>query len=39
VPAKLSSAESDLLRQYAELRGESVADGGGLFSKIKSAFS
>jgi len=39
VPAKLSSAESDLLRQYAELRGEVVADAGGLFSKIKSAFS
>jgi molecular chaperone DnaJ len=39
VPAKLSSAESELLRQYAELRGESVADAGGLFSKIKSAFS
>ena len=39
VPAKLSSAESDLLRQYAELRGESVAEAGGLFSKIKSAFT
>jgi molecular chaperone DnaJ len=39
VPSKLSSAESDLLRQYAELRGESVAEPGGLFSKIKSAFS
>jgi molecular chaperone DnaJ len=39
VPGKLSSAESDLLRQYAELRGESVAEPGGLFSKIKSAFS
>ena len=31
--------KSDLLRQYAELRGESVAEPGGLFSKIKSAFS
>ena len=39
VPSKLSSAESDLLRQYAELRGESVAEHGGLFSRIKSAFS
>jgi molecular chaperone DnaJ len=39
VPAKLSTAESELLRQYAELRGEPVADAGGLFSKIKSAFS
>jgi molecular chaperone DnaJ len=39
VPSKLSSAESDLLRQFAELRGESVAEPGGLFSKIKSAFS
>ena len=36
---KLSDAEADLLRQYAELRGESVAEAGGLFSKIKSAFS
>jgi molecular chaperone DnaJ len=39
VPTKLSSAESDLLRQFAELRGEPVAEPGGLFSKIKSAFS
>ena len=39
VPSKLSTAESDLLRQYAEGRGESVAEAGGLFSQIKSAFS
>jgi molecular chaperone DnaJ len=39
VPTKLASGEAELLRQYAELRGESVAEGGGLFSKIKSAFS
>lgn len=39
VPTKLSQQETDLLRQLAELRGESVAEPGGLFSKIKSAFS
>ncbi len=39
VPTKLAAAEADLLRQYAEARGESVSEGGGLFSKIKSAFS
>jgi molecular chaperone DnaJ len=39
VPAKLSQQESDLLRQFAELRGEVIAEPGGLFSKIKSAFS
>jgi molecular chaperone DnaJ len=39
VPTKLSAPEADLLRQYAEARGESVSEGGGLFSKIKSAFS
>ena len=40
VPTKLSTDEIDLLRRFAELRGESVGDGGtSLFSKIKSAFS
>lgn len=40
VPTKLSSEEAELLRQFAERRGETVGDGGGgLFSKIKSAFS
>jgi len=39
VPTKLSPQESDLLRQYAEGRGETVSEPGGLFSKIKSAFS
>ena len=39
VPTKLASGEAELLRQYAELRGESIAESGGLFSKIKSAFS
>ena len=39
VPMKLSQQESDLLRQFAESRGEVVGEPGGLFSKIKSAFS
>lgn len=39
VPTKLSAAETDLLRQFAEARGEVVGEAGGLFSKIKSAFS
>lgn len=40
VPMKLSDAEIDLLRQYAEGRGEEVGhDKEGLFSRIKSAFS
>jgi molecular chaperone DnaJ len=39
VPTKLSTQESDLLRQFAESRGEVVGEQGGLFSKIKSAFS
>ena len=40
VPTKLSDEESKLLRQFAELRGESVAEPGkGLKSRIKSAFS
>ena len=40
VPTKLSSAETDLLRSFAEQRGEEVGEHGtSLFSKIKSAFS
>jgi molecular chaperone DnaJ len=40
VPTKLSDDERDLLRKLAEARGEHVAESeGGLFSKIKSAFS
>jgi molecular chaperone DnaJ len=40
VPDKLSAEEAGLLRQYAELRGESVApEDEGLFSRIRSAFS
>lgn len=41
VPTKLSTAEEDLLRQYAATRGEEVLPPGhkGLFSRIKSAFS
>jgi len=38
VPTKLSNEERDALRQYAELRGETVTEA-GLVSKIKSAFS
>lgn len=40
VPTKLSPQEAELLRTFAEGRGETVGEGGtGLFSKIKSAFS
>lgn len=39
VPTKLTDAETDLLRQLAELRGEDVGPPDkGLFSRIKSAF-
>ncbi len=38
-PTKLTRAEEDLLRQYAEAHGEAVAPPeSGLFSRIKSAF-
>jgi molecular chaperone DnaJ len=38
-PTKLGKVEEDLLRQYAEARGEAVAPPeSGLFSRIKSAF-
>jgi molecular chaperone DnaJ len=40
VPTKLTDEEVDLLRAYAEGRGEVVGNGKeGLFSRIKSAFS
>lgn len=41
VPTKLTDAEVELLKQFAAGRGEVVGEGGhgGLFSKIKSAFS
>ena len=40
VPTKLTDAESDLLRRFAEGRGEPVGTGdNGLFSRIKSAFT
>lgn len=40
-PADLDEEQAELLRQLAELRGESVKEPGetGLFSKIRSAFS
>lgn len=39
VPTKLTDAEADLLRRYAEGRGEHVQAEHGFFSKIKSAFT
>jgi molecular chaperone DnaJ len=40
VPTKLSEYEMDLLKKYAESRGEAVGEASkGLFSRIKSAFS
>ena len=40
IPVKLSDSEVDLLRRYAEGRGETVGNGKeGLFSRIKSAFT
>lgn len=40
VPTKLTPDEAELLRRFAEGRGERVGDPGtSLFSKIKSAFS
>lgn len=40
VPNTLSAAETELLKKFAEGRGEVVGEGqGGLFSRIKSAFS
>lgn len=40
VPTKLSNDEADLLRKFADGRGEQVGESGtSLFSKIKSAFS
>lgn len=38
VPKKLSHEEQELLRRWAELRGESVASGGrGLFHRVRDA--
>lgn len=39
VPTKLTEAETELLRKFAEGRGETVTTEHGLFSRIKSAFS
>ena len=39
VPTKLTDAEAELLRRFAEGRGEQVHTEHGLFSRIKSAFS
>jgi molecular chaperone DnaJ len=40
VPQRLDEGEAELLRKYAELRGEPVGSAQpGLFSRIKSAFS
>ncbi len=39
VPTELSSEQRELLRRFAESRGEDVAGDEGLLSKIKSAFS
>lgn len=40
VPTTLSEDEADLLRRFAAGRGEEIgASGGGLFSRIRSAFS
>ncbi len=39
VPEGLDAEQEELLRKLAELRGETVAEGGsGLFSKVRSAF-
>jgi len=38
VPTKLSDAEADVLRKFAELRGEELHTEHGLFARIKSAF-
>ncbi len=40
VPTRLADGEAELLRHYAELRGESITPPDkGLFSRIKSAFT
>jgi molecular chaperone DnaJ len=39
VPTKLTESETDLLRRFAEGRGEHVQTEHGFFSRIKSAFS
>ncbi|MDH4144549.1 MAG: J domain-containing protein [Acidimicrobiia bacterium] len=37
-PTDLSPEQEQALRSFAELRGEQVAEGGGIMSKIRSAF-
>lgn len=39
VPTKLTETEVELLRRFAEGRGEAVSSDHGLFSRIKSAFT
>jgi molecular chaperone DnaJ len=39
VPTDLTSEQRELLRRFAESRGEDVAADESLLSKIKSAFS
>lgn len=38
VPTKLSEFEAELLKKFAESRGEEIHHEGGLFARIKSAF-
>jgi molecular chaperone DnaJ len=38
VPTKLTDHEADLLKQFAEARGEELHQESGLFARIKSAF-
>ncbi|HVF11698.1 MAG TPA: J domain-containing protein, partial [Actinomycetota bacterium] len=38
IPTDLTSEEETILRQFAELRGETVSEPSGLLGKIKSAF-
>lgn len=38
IPTDLTSEEETILRQFAEIRGETVSEPAGLLGKIKSAF-
>ena len=38
VPTKLSEFEAELLKKFADSRGEELHSEHGLFSRIKSAF-
>ena len=38
MPTKLTDAEAELLRKFAELRGEELHVEQGLLSRLKSAF-